>query len=93
LTENVPRVLPDGFCARIDLTTWERPAIFSWLQEHGNVEEAEMLRTFNCGIGMVVAVPANELEKSLKYLREMGEQAVQIGTVEACAGEAQVVFG
>jgi phosphoribosylformylglycinamidine cyclo-ligase len=75
------------------LTTWERPAIFSWLQEHGNVEEAEMLRTFNCGIGMVVAVPANELEKSLKYLREMGEQAVQIGTVEACAGEAQVVFG
>ena len=60
LTENLPRVLPADTLAVIDTASWQRPAIFDWLQRNGNVAEAEMLRTFNCGIGMVVCVAAGD---------------------------------
>ena len=53
LSENLPRVLPDGIAAHIDLGTWQAPAVFGWLQQAGRLDDAEMLRTFNCGIGMV----------------------------------------
>jgi len=86
LPENLPRVLPDNANAQIDTKSWQRPAIFEWLQEHGNVEDFEMLRTFNCGIGMVVCVAAADAEKAIAVITEQGEQVVKIG--EIVAGDA-----
>ncbi len=60
LPENLPRVLPEGLGAKIDTSTWDRPPVFSWLQKSGGIEEAELLRTFNCGIGMVLVVSPEE---------------------------------
>ena len=82
LLENIPRVLPEGTAAILDTTTWEMPPVFHWLQEKGNVEQTEMYRTFNCGIGMVVCVPANEAENALTILRQEGETAAIIGQIE-----------
>ena len=86
LPENLPRVLPDDANAKIDTNSWQRPAIFKWLQEQGNVEDFEMLRTFNCGIGMAVCVAADDAEKAIAIITEQGEQVVQIG--EIVAGDA-----
>ncbi len=83
LLENVPRVLPSGVCANINTRHWTRPPIFDWLQEQGNISDREMYRTFNCGIGMVVCVAQADLDKSLNYLKEMGETAWAIGNIEA----------
>ncbi|MHA7835502.1 MAG: phosphoribosylformylglycinamidine cyclo-ligase, partial [Algiphilus sp.] len=82
LTENVPRFLPQGCGVRIDADAWQRPALFDWLAEAGNVDPLEMLRTFNCGIGFVVAVPADRAEDALACLRGAGEAPVVIGAVE-----------
>jgi len=82
LLENVPRVLPDGVCAVIDAGAWTTPPIFDWLRRHGGVSETEMLRTFNCGIGMVVCVPEQLAESALTRLRGTGEAAWRIGTIE-----------
>ncbi|MBY8966063.1 MAG: phosphoribosylformylglycinamidine cyclo-ligase [Algiphilus sp.] len=82
LTENVPRFLPEGCGARIDADAWKRPALFDWLAEAGNVDPLEMLRTFNCGIGFVIAVPAERVEDALACLRDAGEAPVVIGAVE-----------
>ncbi|HLD14462.1 MAG TPA: AIR synthase-related protein, partial [Burkholderiales bacterium] len=71
---------------------WKRPAIFDWLQEGGNVEEVEMYRTFNCGIGMVLAVSANNAEAALEILQQAGETAFLIGHIEASADDNQVVI-
>lgn len=79
LTENIPRVLPDGVEAHIDLTAWELPAVFHWLQREGNVEEAEMLRTFNCGIGIVLVVDEAQVEAVTSCLRDQGETVYRIG--------------
>jgi len=81
LPENLPRVLPEGSDARINTNSWQRPAIFDWLQEQGNVEDFEMLRTFNCGIGMVVCVSAADAEKAMAIITEQGEEVVQIGEI------------
>ena len=92
LPGNVPRVLPEKMRAVIDARAWKRPAIFDWLQEGGNVEEVEMYRTFNCGIGMVLAVSANDAEAALKILQQAGETAFLIGHIEASADDNQVVI-
>jgi len=92
LPGNVPRVLPPGVRAVIDARAWKRPAIFDWLQEMGGVEEMEMYRTFNCGIGMVLVVDTANAEKALQLLQEAGESACIIGHIEAHAGEDQVVI-
>jgi phosphoribosylformylglycinamidine cyclo-ligase len=89
LTENLPRVLPAGVKARIDPQSWSRPAIFQWLQQQGSVIEAEMWRTFNCGIGMVVCVAVADVEHALTLLREAGETVWRIG--EIIAGESEPV--
>jgi phosphoribosylformylglycinamidine cyclo-ligase len=78
---NVPRVLPDGVQAVIDRSTWRRPPIFDWLQEHGKVDDAEMLRVFNCGVGMVVVVAARDADRALASLAAAGERAMRIGTI------------
>jgi phosphoribosylformylglycinamidine cyclo-ligase len=90
LPENLPRMLPDGSVARIDTTSWHWPPVFRWLQEHGNVETFEMYRTFNCGVGMVACVPADQVDACLSLLDAHGEQAWVLGNVEAGQGEARV---
>lgn len=86
LLENVPRVLPQGYQAVIDCSRWQLPDIFAWLQEQGNVADEEMYRTFNCGIGMVVCVPAESSKSALELLRNAGETAFIIGHIEATPG-------
>lgn len=83
LLENIPRVLPDNVSAVIDANSWQRPAIFNWLQEQGNVVDEEMYRTFNNGIGMVVCVAAEDAEQALTILNDLGETACQIGQIES----------
>jgi len=92
LTENVPRVLPAGVKAVLQKSAWQRPKLFDWLQQEGGVAEEEMHRVFNCGIGMVLIVARENLAAALDQLRAAGEQAVEIGTIEARQGdEAQTV--
>ena len=81
LTENLPRVLPTGSRAVINRNSWPRPPVFGWLQQAGNVDPMEMLRTFNCGIGMIVCVPTSEAQNTLSILEDMGEQGFVIGTI------------
>lgn len=91
LLENIPRVLPDDCKAIIDLNSWQLPEVFRWLQEQGNVEATEMYRTFNCGTGMILCVDSNDRDKALALLKEQGETAWVIGSIEqAEAGEEQV---
>jgi len=79
LTENTPRMLPNHLTPSYDLSGWERPAVFNWLQEIGGVVEAEMQRTFNCGIGMVLCVSSNDAVEIIAKLLESGEDAAIIG--------------
>jgi phosphoribosylformylglycinamidine cyclo-ligase len=92
LTENLPRVLPHGVQAVIDLASWRRPAVFDWLQAQGGIAEAEMLRTFNCGVGLVLCVPADDSERACTRLAELGEQAWPIGSIDASEGAPEVRF-
>jgi len=87
LLENVPRVLPTGFCANINTNSWQRPPIFDWLQQQGNITDKEMYRTFNCGIGMVICVARENLNKALISLTEIGETAWHIGDIETHPSE------
>lgn len=89
LPGNVPRVLPDGLRARIDENTWQWPALFQLLQEQGQVERFEMYRTFNCGVGMVIAVDAADAQKTINLLNAEGEKAWQIGEIEADAASVK----
>jgi phosphoribosylformylglycinamidine cyclo-ligase len=84
---NVPRVLPKGVRARIDPSAWPRPAIFSLLQRVGDVPEEEMLRVFNCGIGMLLIVPREEAGDVIDRLQAFGERAYRVGEIEAKAPE------
>ena len=89
--ENIPRVLPAGTKAVVDGNSWQWPAIFNWLQENGNVTTHEMYRTFNCGVGLVIAVPQEQLQAALQTLRAQGENAWHIGAIaDAQEGEEQV---
>jgi len=85
---NVPRVLPKGVCARIDPIAWRRPPIFDVLQRLGEIDDAEMLRVFNCGIGMVLIVPPEEASDILDRLQAVGERAYRIGEIEVKAPDA-----
>ncbi|SFC71963.1 phosphoribosylformylglycinamidine cyclo-ligase [Microbulbifer thermotolerans] len=91
LLENLPRVLPQGTRARIDVNSWEMPAVFRWLREAGNIDQREMYRTFNCGVGMVVCVPADSADTALDTLRQLGEDAFVIGAIEAAGDNADPV--
>ncbi len=81
LLENIPRILPRGLCAQLD--NWQWPSIFRWLQKQGNIENTEMVRTFNCGIGMVVIVAPEDLNSSVELLRAQGELAWPLGRIIA----------
>lgn len=86
LTENLPRVLPDGLGADINLNAWTLPPVFDWLAKTGGMDQAEMLKTFNAGIGMVVVVPADQLETAKSVLTEHGETVFELGHITAGAG-------
>lgn len=79
--ENMPRMLRDGVSLKINKKSYEVPAIFKLIQERGNIPERDMYNTFNMGIGMAIIVPENEVEKSLKLLKDAGEEAYVIGDV------------
>ena len=93
LLENLPRILPEKTCARIDRCSWRVPQLFGWLQEQGDLDETEMRRTFNCGIGMVLVVPEAQAQTALDLLQANGEKALHIGQVaRRDPGAPQVVF-
>jgi phosphoribosylformylglycinamidine cyclo-ligase len=92
LVENIPRVLSDGLCARIDKSAWPMPPLFTWLQQQGNVADSEMHRVFNCGIGMIIVVNAKDAAKAQALLTRAGERVWRIGeVVRRKRGEAQTV--
>jgi phosphoribosylformylglycinamidine cyclo-ligase len=90
-TGNIPRVMPAGLEAVIDARLWPRPAVFDWLQRVGNVTRDEMYRTFNCGLGMTICVPAAEADRALQTLRACGETAAVIGEVRSGSREVVIV--
>jgi len=92
LTENLPRVLPDNCRAVIDTQGWQRPEIFNWLQQHGNIEDSELYRTFNCGVGMTIVVPADQAEAAVAQLNQAGETATIIGRIESFDAGEQVIL-
>lgn len=94
LLENIPRILPEDVVAELRADDWERPPIFDFLQQAGNVEQSEMLRVFNCGIGMVVIVAESEVERLTTTLTGHGEKVFRIGAIrERTGAEAQTVVG
>ena len=90
LPENLPRVLPDGCRARVDTGTWALPAVFEWLAREGDIERAELFRTFNCGVGMIAIVPEEAAEAAVDLLRSHGETAWVAGRIES--GERATVL-
>ena len=92
LIDNIPRVLPDQLSARIELSSWRQAPVFEWLQQNGNIEADEMMRTFNCGVGMVLAVDVDQEQQCLQQLESLGETAWSIGEVVARADGAAVIF-
>ncbi|OGP13786.1 MAG: phosphoribosylformylglycinamidine cyclo-ligase [Deltaproteobacteria bacterium GWA2_54_12] len=91
-TDNIPRVLPKGVKAVVEKGSWPVPPIFSLLKKGGNLEDAEMLRTFNCGIGLIMVVRAKDQEKALKKLKALKQKAFVIGDIKNRKQEAQVEF-
>lgn len=93
LVENPPRVYGDGLAMRLDLTAWTPPAIFPWLARTGGIEPREMLRTFNCGLGMLVVVAADAVEAVEAALADSGQPSFRVGRIEPRAGDAVVFDG
>ncbi|WP_295556321.1 phosphoribosylformylglycinamidine cyclo-ligase [uncultured Hyphomicrobium sp.] len=93
LSENLPRVLPPTVAAAVDLTSWRAPSVFGWLAKAGHLPETEMLRTFNCGIGMIAVVAKNEADGLVRLLHEWGEAPVVIGEITAPTGERSSAKG
>ncbi len=87
LLENIPRVLPENTVADIDGKSWSRPKLFQWLQAEGNVDEKEMHRTFNCGIGLVLVVAAADAERAMAELQAQGETVYRLGQIRARQGD------
>jgi len=86
LTENLPRVLPDDLGADIDLNAWDLPPVFKWLAATGGMAEAELLKTFNCGVGMILSVDPERADAVEALLIEQGETVYRMGTVTGGEG-------
>ncbi|MCH1918901.1 phosphoribosylformylglycinamidine cyclo-ligase [Shewanella sp. A3A] len=89
--ENIPRVLPDNAKAVIKGDSWQWPVVFDWLMSAGNIEKYEMYRTFNCGVGMVIALPADQVEAAIALLNSHGEKAWHIGAIATRADNEAAV--
>lgn len=92
ITENLPRVIPNGLDALIDLDSWDRPNIFKWLQTQGNIPEADMLTTFNCGMGMIVCVAKEHAEETVAILKAQGEFVCMLGEIISGEGKPKVKY-
>jgi len=90
LSGNIPRILPDNCDCRIDATAWPRPEIFQWLQSEGSIDDTEMLRTFNCGIGLVIIVSSDTAAQAHEMLKASGETVYRLGEVQA--GSRGIIF-
>ncbi len=88
ISENIIRVIPEGLGIEIDLSSWQLPEVFEWLKTNGGIEEQEMLRTFNCGIGMVLLVTRDTADEICKSLNESGEPVYRLGRVTGYSGDA-----
>lgn len=93
LLENIPRVLPEALACRIDLDAFARPAVFDWLWGTGRISQTEMLRSFNCGIGMVIIVAKEQQQAVISALQAAGETVSQLGAIGAREGEAVMIRG
>ncbi|MBE8189964.1 MAG: phosphoribosylformylglycinamidine cyclo-ligase [Candidatus Thioglobus sp.] len=91
LLENIPRVLPKNLAAKLDTNSWQMPEIFQFLQNSGNIEMMEMYRVFNCGVGMVLVLPAEASENAINHLKSQGENAWKIGEIIANSGEQVII--
>lgn len=89
LLDNVPRILQPGLQAHIEASSWQMPALFDWLQREGGIQAQEMYRVFNCGIGMVLVVPAAQQSAVASYLRQLGETVYELGEIRACDEQAK----
>jgi len=92
LTENIIRVLPAGLGLKINTSSWDRPAVFRWLQQAGQISESEMLRTFNCGIGMVALVRSDQAESVLSEAAGLGLRCRIIGEVQSARADQRVEY-
>jgi phosphoribosylformylglycinamidine cyclo-ligase len=93
ITGNLPRCLPESVAAQVKLDSWTCLPLFDWLQQAGNVEAAEMLRTFNCGIGFAVVVAASDAAAAMRHLQDSGETVWRIGEIVARPeGAEQVLY-
>ncbi|MCX8650471.1 phosphoribosylformylglycinamidine cyclo-ligase [Gilliamella sp. B2776] len=90
--ENIPRVLPDGTQAIINEASWQWPPIFDWLQKTGNISRHEMYRTFNCGVGLIIALPNSLVEKAISILKQHGEKAWLLGEIKYSTSTDRVVI-
>lgn len=90
--ENIPRVLPNNMQVVIDESSWQWPAIFQWLQQAGNVSKHEMYRTFNCGVGMIIALPKAEAQQAIDILNHHGEKAWLLGEIQPLTAQEQVII-
>jgi phosphoribosylformylglycinamidine cyclo-ligase len=93
LIENIPRVLPKTLAVKIDANAWEMPPVFTWLKQAGNIMDAEMWRTFNCGIGMVMIVDKTRATKIAAQLKKSGEKVFVIGEIVPRKGKAVIMHG
>lgn len=93
LSENIPRILPDNVAALIDLSNLPVPAVFKWLAQAGHLDDTEMLRTFNCGVGMVLIVSGNEVDQVIKILIEVGEKPIILGEIIPPTGAKSAAKG
>jgi phosphoribosylformylglycinamidine cyclo-ligase len=91
LLENIPRVLPDNLAAKLDNTSWVLPEIFQFLQDNGNIDIMEMYRVFNCGIGMVLIVPAEQSADVIQHMQAQGENAWLVGEIVEDNGEQVLI--
>jgi phosphoribosylformylglycinamidine cyclo-ligase len=92
LLENIPRVLPADSVAVIDTQSWQKPIVFDWLQHNGNVEDTEMYRTFNCGVGMVIVVAKDDQQQTLDALSAAGEMPWVLGHIQENSGSDEAVL-
>jgi phosphoribosylformylglycinamidine cyclo-ligase len=92
ISENLPRALPEGLDAEIDLGSWAPLPVFGWLAKSAGIEEREMLRTFNCGIGLCAVVAAEDADTAIAAFGNAGEKATRIGTLVSGTGEPKVRY-
>ena len=92
ITENLPRILPVNIDARVDLGSWTPPPVFAWLAQTGGIDEQEMLRTFNCGIGLIAVVAPEDANASVDAFTGAGENARVVGSLVTGSGEARVLY-